>query len=80
MTTENAEPKKTAGENEGEGNKSADKAYREAASEFAKTHDTEGEARAAEKEIEQDPAAYAAAEKAGKAHSAGDDKPAKAKV
>jgi hypothetical protein len=66
-------------ENQGEGNKTADKAYREAASKFAKTHDTAKEARSAERDIEQDPKAYADAEKKGKSKSAGEDRDAKSK-
>jgi hypothetical protein len=58
--------------NEGEGNKTADKAYREGATEFAKRTDTLQIGLEAEREVEEDKAKYEQAQKIGRSHSAGD--------
>lgn len=58
--------------NEGEGNKTADKQYREAATDFAKRTDTLQTGLEAEREVEQSKDEFAKAEKAGRSHSAGD--------
>jgi hypothetical protein len=65
-------PMEKAGENEGEGAKTADKQYREAATKLAKSGEAMKKALEAEREIEQDPRPYAEAERAGRAHSAGE--------
>jgi hypothetical protein len=63
----------TRGErNEGEGNKTADKQYRERATDYAKKHDTMKEATDAERDVENYRDEYESAERAGKSHSAGD--------
>jgi hypothetical protein len=63
----------TRGEqNEGEGNKTADKQYRDRATEYAKKHDTKKEAIDAERDVENYRDDYERAERAGKSHSAGD--------
>jgi hypothetical protein len=59
-------------ENEGEGSKTADKKYREEATEFAKRTDTLQTGLQAEREVESSKDEYAKAEKAGRAHSAGE--------
>ncbi|HWE25254.1 MAG TPA: hypothetical protein VG496_15055 [Myxococcales bacterium] len=61
-----------AGANEGEGSKSADKKYREAATDFARRSDTLQRGIDAERDVENYRDDYERAEKAGKAHSAGD--------
>ena len=58
--------------NEGEGSKTADKSYREAATDFAKRTDTLQAGLQAEREVESKKGEYDAAEKAGKSHSAGE--------
>ena len=58
--------------NEGEGSKSADKKYREAATDFAHRTDTLDVARKAEREVEKDRPDFDQAEKAGRSHSAGE--------
>jgi len=58
--------------NEGEGSKTADKTYREEASEFAKRTDTLKTGLEAEREVESSKDEYAKAEKEGRAHSAGE--------
>ena len=58
--------------NEGEGSKTADKNYREAATEFAKRTDTLQAGLQAEREVEGKKSEFDEAEKAGKSHSAGD--------
>ena len=58
--------------NEGEGSKSADKNYREAATDFAKRTDTQQAGLQAEREIAGKKREFDEAEKAGKSHSAGD--------
>jgi len=60
------------GANEGEGSKTADKRYREAATDFAKRTDTLQRGRDAERDVENYRDEYDRAEKAGKSHSAGD--------
>jgi hypothetical protein len=60
------------GANEGEGNKTADKQYRDRATEFAKKHDTMKDALDAERDVENYRDEYERAERAGKSHSAGD--------
>jgi hypothetical protein len=62
----------TARANEGEGNKTADKQYRDRATEFAKKHDTIKDALGAERDVENYRDEYERAERAGKSHSAGD--------
>jgi hypothetical protein len=58
--------------NEGEGSKTADKRYREAATDFARRTDTLQRGRDAERDVENYRDEYDRAEKAGKSHSAGD--------
>jgi hypothetical protein len=60
------------GANEGEGNKTADKQYRNRATEFAKKHDSMKDALDAERDVENYRDEYERAERAGKSHSAGD--------
>jgi hypothetical protein len=59
-------------QNEGEGSKSADKKYREAASDFAKRTDTVQAGLQAEREVEEDESDFEQAEKAGRSHSKGE--------
>jgi hypothetical protein len=61
------------GENEGEGSKSADRAYRRDVDEFLRENDPSKLARQAASDIERDPETYEEAEKEGKRRSAGDD-------
>ena len=58
--------------NEGEGNKTADKHYREAATDFAKKNDTAQAGLNAGREVEKDRDEFERAEKEGRRHSAGD--------
>lgn len=58
--------------NEGEGSKTADKEYRDAATDFAKRTDTLEQAGKAEREVEQNKGEFERAEKAGRAHSKGE--------
>jgi hypothetical protein len=58
--------------NEGEGSKTADKNYRDAATDFAKRTDTLQQGIQAEREVEQNKAEYDRAEKAGRSHSKGE--------
>jgi hypothetical protein len=58
--------------NEGEGSKSADKNYREAATDFARRHDTVQAGLDAEREVEQRRGEFEKAEQAGKSRSKGD--------
>jgi hypothetical protein len=58
--------------NEGEGSKSADKKYRNEATDFARRTDTLQSGQAAEREVEANKASYDQAEKLGRRHSAGD--------
>lgn len=58
--------------NEGEGSKSADKQYREAATDFAKRTDTLQSGLAAEREVEKDRGEFEKAEREGRSHSAGE--------
>ena len=57
---------------EGEGNKTADKQYREQASDYAKSGKVDAEARKAERDVEEHPEEYEKAVEEGKRHSAGD--------
>ncbi|HEX8950558.1 MAG TPA: hypothetical protein VF945_01875 [Polyangia bacterium] len=59
-------------ENEGEGSKSADRAYRRDVDEFLEENDPSQLARNAAADIERDPGSYEAAEREGKRRSAGD--------
>ena len=63
---------KKGGQNEGEGSKTADKKYRDAASDFAKRTDTLQTGLEAGREVEASKGKFDEAEKAGKSHSAGD--------
>ena len=66
--------KRVAGEeNEGEGNKSADRRYREHVREFEEQHDVESLGRSARQDIERDPESYRAAEEEGKSRMAEED-------
>ena len=58
--------------NEGEGSKSADKSYREAASDFAKRTDTVKAGLDAEREVEKNRRDFEKAEQAGRSHSKGE--------
>ena len=58
--------------NEGEGSKTADKQYRQGATEFAKNTDTLQKGIEAEREVENYRDEYERAEESGKARSAGD--------
>lgn len=60
------------GENEGEGNKSADRAYRRDVDEFLRENDPAKLGREAQSDIERDPGTYENAEQEGKRRSAGD--------
>ena len=59
-------------ENEGEGSKSADRAYRNDVDDFLKENDPSKLARNAASDIERDPQTYEDAEVEGKRHSAGE--------
>ena len=59
--------------NQGEGNREAAKEYNDAQRAFVKKGHVEEQAKKARKEVESDPATYAAAEKAGKARAAEED-------
>ncbi len=59
-------------ENEGEGSKSADAAYRRDVDEFLEENDPAKLARNAAADVERDPGTYEAAEREGKSRSAGD--------
>ena len=59
-------------QNEGEGSKSADKKYRDAASDFAKRTDTVKAGLDAEREVEQRKGEFDKAEQAGRSHSKGE--------
>jgi multidrug resistance efflux pump len=59
-------------ENEGEGSKSADKKYRDAASDFARRNDTVKAGLDAEREVEQRKGEFDKAEQEGRSHSKGD--------
>ena len=63
---------KRKGQNEGEGSKSADKKYRDAASDFAKRNDTVQAGLDAEREVEQRKDEFERAEEAGRSHSKGE--------
>ena len=60
-------------ENEGEGSKSADQAYRNDVDDFLKENDPSKLARNAAADIERDPGTYEDAEIEGKRRSAGDN-------
>ena len=60
-------------QNQGEGNREAAKRYNEAQHDFVKKGHVEEQAKKAQKDVERDPATYAAAERAGKAKAAEDD-------
>jgi len=57
---------------EGEGNKTADRQYRQGATAYAQRADVEAEAQRAERDLEADPEAYARAVEEGKRPSRGD--------
>jgi len=59
-------------ENEGEGSKSADKKYRDAASDFARRNDTVQAGLDAEREVEQRKGEFEKAEQAGRSRSKGE--------
>jgi hypothetical protein len=63
---------KKRNQNEGEGSKSADKKYRDAATDFAKRTDTVQAGLQAEREVEQHQGEFDEAEKAGRSHSKGE--------
>ena len=58
--------------NEGEGNKTADKKYREQATDFAKRNDTVQAGLEAERDVEQNKSDFDRAEKEGRSHSKGE--------
>ena len=59
-------------ESQGEGNADADQTYREAATEYARSGKASGEAKKAERDIEENPEEYEKASEAGRKPSAGD--------
>jgi hypothetical protein len=59
-------------QNEGEGSKTADKKYRESATDFAKRTDTVQAGLEAEREVEQRKDDFEKAEQAGRSHSKGE--------
>ena len=61
-----------AGENQGEGNKTADAQYRKGVEEHLRKGNVEQEARQAERDVEQNPEEYERAAEAGKQRSAGE--------
>lgn len=63
---------KLKGKNEGEGSKSADKKYRDAATDFAKRTDTVQAGLDAEREVEQHKGEFERAEEEGRSHSKGE--------
>jgi hypothetical protein len=58
--------------NEGEGSRTADKQYREAATEYAKKADVQKAGRQAEDDVKRDPKEYERAVQTGKSKSKGD--------
>jgi hypothetical protein len=58
--------------NQGEGNKTADRSYREAATRFSHSHDTAAMAERAAREVEGAPEEYQEAVEAGRSPSAGE--------
>ena len=70
--TEAVEPERSD-ENEGEGSKSADRAYRKDVDEFLQENNPSKLARKAADDIERDPEKYKKAEEEGKRRSAGDN-------
>lgn len=61
-----------AGENEGEGSRSADEQYRAGVQEHLRKGDVEREAQEAQREVEAKPEEYRHAEEEGKSRSAGE--------
>ena len=68
-----ADQPKQGSRNEGEGNRTADRAYREGLRRFAEEQDPEELARKAQQEVEADEEGYREAEAAGKARIAEED-------
>ena len=64
--------KRNPNQNEGEGSKTADKKYRDAASDFAKRTDTVQAGLEAEREVEQNKEDFERAEQAGRSKSKGE--------
>jgi len=64
--------KRNQGQNEGEGNKTADKKYRDAASDFAKHTDTVQAGLEAERDVEKHKGEFEKAEQAGRSKSKGE--------
>jgi hypothetical protein len=62
-----SKPEQTTSQNQGEGNRTADREYREAATKSANTEANKQKAREAEQALEQDGEELAEAEEAGKA-------------
>ena len=60
------------GQNEGEGSKTADKQYRDAATDFAKRTDTVQAGLQAEREVEERKGEFDQAEQQGRSHSKGE--------
>lgn len=60
------------GKNEGEGNRSADRRYREGVKKTVERGDAERLADEARRDVEKDPGEYREAEETGRARSAGD--------
>ena len=73
MDDKNKKPEVEREENEGEGSKSADRAYRKGVDEFLEENDPSKLARQAASDVERDPKKYEEAEQQGKRRSAGDD-------
>jgi hypothetical protein len=67
-----ASPRRTVRANEGEGSRTADQRYRDAATRFSTTHDTIAIAERAAREVDASPHEYDDAENEGLSHSAGD--------
>jgi hypothetical protein len=61
------------GELEGEGNKTADKQYREAATSYARSGEAMKKALEAERDLEKSPEEYKRAEERGRAPAGGDE-------
>jgi hypothetical protein len=64
--------KNNQNQNEGEGSKTADKKYRDAASDFAKRTDTVQAGLDAERDVEKNKGDFDKAEQAGRSHSKGE--------
>jgi hypothetical protein len=69
---ENERPGRGAGENEGEGSRSADRRYREGVQRTVRQGHAEEDAERARRDVEADPEAFRRAEEEGKRHSAGE--------